>query len=197
MAVEIVGTELWDIFPVNKFSDIERTFLETFDSAAKKRISKIFSDSNDLKQSSLPSNCFKDWRNLPLNSKFSYNFMNLYGDILRDINVHKLWKKNSGHLICAFYVWILHLLKMHLKPEDFKYNANEGYYSYRSVYGSTFDSETAEEQIKLFQTANWMSVFFHLVPAEHNTCLAMKVVTKFLEGWEGNYEQFKYHQPSK
>mmetsp|Transcript_13817 Transcript_13817/g.18895 ORF Transcript_13817/g.18895 Transcript_13817/m.18895 type:complete len:195 (+) Transcript_13817:386-970(+) len=74
---------------------------------------------------------------------------------------------------------------MYLQPEHFKYHTNEG--NFRLVYGQMFDSETEDEQCKLFQTANWMNIFFHLVPAEHNTCLALNVVPKFLEGWEVQY----------
>jgi len=94
-----------------------------------------------------------------------------------------LWKNKSKMLIWAIYVWLLHLLKMHLHPEDFKYSTKDG--DYREVYSDKFDSQSEEEQTKLFQTANWMGIFFQLVPAMHNKIMAVNVVPKFLEGWEG------------
>jgi len=177
--------ELWNVFPVERFSEFEKDALQKTDSAARKRLMKLFRNENLSADMSVLGSSTGGSENLRRRQNLSICLSTLYDDILIDIKVHKLWKKRSEKLIWAIYVWILHLLKLYLRPEDFKYTSMYG--DYREVYSDKFDSQTEEEQTKLFHTANWMVIFFQLVPPMHNKIMAINVVPKFLEGWEVKY----------
>lgn len=175
-----MSVELWNVLPHEEF---ERDILQKTDLAARKKLIRneyLSTETSILGTSSSVSEI------IPRQQNLSIFLSTLYDDILFDINVQKLWKNKSKTLIWAIYVWLLHLLRMYLRPEDFKY-ATQWDGAYREVYSDMLDSQTEEEQTKLFQTANWMGIFFQLVPAKNNKIMAVNVVPKFLEGWEVKY----------
>lgn len=50
-----------------------------------------------------------------------------------------------------------------------------------------FVHHSEPDQLKLFNTANWMHIFLTLIPAKKNKGLAMQVVPKLVEGWNAKY----------
>lgn len=90
----------------------------------------------------------------------------------------------EGTMMYALWVAVLTALKNHYKPEDYKYPTFE---SFLEEYGSVYSNESADEQQKLWHTANWMHTLFTLIPARKNKGLAMQVVPKVVEGWQVKY----------
>jgi hypothetical protein len=90
----------------------------------------------------------------------------------------------EGPLMYALWVAMLVILKKFYKRDDFKYPTLD---SFHHAYNYVFDEESDEEQERLWQTANWMSVLFQLISAKKNKGLAMQVVPKLVEGWQAKY----------
>jgi len=50
-----------------------------------------------------------------------------------------------------------------------------------------FQEYDEPEKQRLFETANWMNIFFEYMPAKKNKGLIIQVIPKFLEGWQVKY----------
>ena len=114
----------------------------------------------------------------------------IFEDILRDIGgVPKEYLKKGADcndaLITVLYLCILVVLRDRLLPGDFKYPTQVDFMCVQA-YREEFASESATEKELLWQSANWMSILFKIVKANANLGLAMAVVPKLVEGWDGN-----------
>ena len=87
-------------------------------------------------------------------------------------------------LIIACYVCILDMLRSKLGNDDFKYGTLNDFMGVK-VYAKKFVGVSNLEKEKLRQTANWMHIFFKMVPAIRNKGLTIPVVSKLVEGWHG------------
>ena len=87
-------------------------------------------------------------------------------------------------LIIACYVCILDMLRSKLGNDDFKYGTINDFMGVK-VYAKNFVGVSNLEKEKLRQTANWMHIFFKMVPAIRNKGLTISVVSKLVEGWHG------------
>ena len=108
----------------------------------------------------------------------------LFTDVLADLKLSKKsLKKGENAVINVLYICILDLLKTKLEPEDFKYHTR---FEFMLTYGEVFHEETDKEKYLLWQSANWMNILFKLCRAKTNLGLTIEVISKFLEGWDGN-----------
>lgn len=109
----------------------------------------------------------------------------LFQDILDDLGIPKkslYLKKGEDSVINALYICILDMLRDKLVAEDFKYTTR---FEFMIAYENVFKDESDKEKELLWQTANWMCILFKMVRANANLGLAIEVVSKLLEGWNG------------
>ena len=59
--------------------------------------------------------------------------------------------------------------------------------AFLDAYDESFSKHLKSEQVKLFQTANWMCAFFNYVPAKKNKGLILQVIPKLVEGSGAKY----------
>jgi hypothetical protein len=59
--------------------------------------------------------------------------------------------------------------------------------SFLRAYSGKFDNLDHEEQLRLFNTANWMDVVLRMIPARKNKGLVIQVIPKLVEGWQAKY----------
>ena len=76
------------------------------------------------------------------------------------------------------------MLRGKLGNDDFKYGSLKDFMGVK-VYADSFVRVPNSEKEKLRQTANWMHIFFKMVPAIRNKGLTIPVVSKLVEGWHG------------
>jgi hypothetical protein len=87
-------------------------------------------------------------------------------------------------IIIACYICILDMLRGKLGNDDFKYGSLNDFMGVK-IYADKFVGVPNLEKEKLRQTANWMHIFFKMVPAIRNKGLTILVVSKLVEGWHG------------
>ena len=99
-----------------------------------------------------------------------------------------LRKDESGKdcLINAFYICILDMLSSSgaVTIDDYKFRTLEDFLQVPEY--NIFAMLPIRERQLLWMTANWMFIFFKIVPSKGNVGLAKNVVSKLLEGWDGN-----------
>ena len=99
-----------------------------------------------------------------------------------------LRKDESGKdcLINAFYICILDMLSSSgaVTIDDYKFRTVEDFLQVPEY--NIFAMLPIRERQLLWMTANWMYIFFKMVPSKGNVGLAKNVVSKLLEGWDGN-----------
>ena len=97
-------------------------------------------------------------------------------------------KDESGKdcLINAFYICILDMLSSSgaVTIDDYKFRTVEDFLQVPEY--NIFAMLPIRERQLLWMTANWMFIFFKMVPSKGNVGLAKNVVSKLLEGWDGN-----------
>jgi hypothetical protein len=76
------------------------------------------------------------------------------------------------------------MLRGKLGNDDFKYGSLNDFMGVK-VYADSFVRVPNLEKEKLWQTANWIHIFFKMVPAIRNKGLTILVVSKLVEGWHG------------
>ena len=88
------------------------------------------------------------------------------------------------------------MLKSKLRDSDFKYPTIQDFFGV-NVYFERFDTMPQREQDLLWQTANWMYIFFKIfstttnrnkglrIPAKRKKGFALEVISKLVEGWSG------------
>ena len=76
------------------------------------------------------------------------------------------------------------MLRGKLGNDDFKYGSLNDFMGVK-IYADKFVGVPNLEKEKLRQTANWMHIFFKMVPAIRNKGLTILVVSKLVEGWHG------------
>lgn len=109
--------------------------------------------------------------------------LNLF-DIADTIGLELSSLHKEGLLMYALWVTLLTVLKKHSSLSDLKYPTLQAFHE---AYNGLYSYEDEEEQHRLWQTANWMSVLFTLIMARKNKGLAMQVVPKLVEGWHTKY----------
>ena len=101
-----------------------------------------------------------------------------------------LRKDESGKdcLINAFYICILDMLSSSgaVTIDDYKFRTVEDFLQVPDYNIFAMLSIPIRERQLLWMTANWMFIFFKMVPSKGNMGLAKNVVSKLLEGWDGN-----------
>ena len=99
-------------------------------------------------------------------------------------------KVNSSKdcLINAFYICILDMLRSSgaVTIDDYKFRTVEDFLQNPDYNIFAMSSIPIREKQLLWMTANWMSIFFKMVPSKGNMGLGINVVSKLLEGWDGN-----------
>lgn len=123
----------------------------------------------------------EEWvRNHGLNER--YNIFQL----LDTFGVYDLSTLNKeGSCLQALWVIFLRIMRKNLDDDSiFKYKSmNE----FLSAYRGDFDKIDTSEQVKLFHTANWMTILFKMVPAKKNKGLSVHVIPKLVEGFSVKY----------
>ena len=91
-------------------------------------------------------------------------------------------------LINAFYICILDMLSSSgaVTIDDYKFRTVEDFLQVPDYNIFAMLSIPIREKQLLWMTANWMFIFFKMVPSKGNMGLAKNVVSKLLEGWDGN-----------
>ena len=112
----------------------------------------------------------------------------LFSDILNDLEFKNELKKGEDSVKNALYICILDILKDRLGVTDFKYPTQR---DFMVAYGEKFEKESDTEKGLLWKSANWMWILFKMVRPNANQGLALPVVTKFVEGWNGRIILFK------
>lgn len=123
----------------------------------------------------------EDWvRTHGLNER--YNIFTL----LDNFHVYDLSTLNKeGSCLQALWVIFLRIMRKNLVDDSlFKYKTMT---EFLSEYNGDFDKCDPNEQIKLFHTANWMTILFKMVPAKKNKGLAIHVIPKLVEGFSVKY----------
>ena len=104
--------------------------------------------------------------------------------ICEDIGLDSSYLHKDCCMMYALWVCLLEAVKNHLSNSALKYPTLE---DFLNAYPGRFASESLEEQINLWHTANWMVILFKLIPAKKNKGLALQVVPKLIEGWDAKY----------
>ena len=123
----------------------------------------------------------EDWvRTHGLNER--YNIFTL----LDNFHVYDLSTLNKeGSCLQALWVIFLRIMRKNLVDDSlFKYKTMP---EFLAEYNGDFDKCDPNEQIKLFHTANWMTILFKMVPAKKNKGLAIHVIPKLVEGFSVKY----------
>ena len=97
--------------------------------------------------------------------------------------------QKDKRVVAALWVCVLESFKAHTTLKDMKYDTLEKFMLVYRSFGdnvSTIEQESEKEKINLWHTANWMNVLLSMVPARKSKDLAIQVVPKVVEGWEGN-----------
>eukprot|EP01036_Dinobryon_divergens_P036726 gene36726-47879_t len=106
-------------------------------------------------------------------------------------------QKNLKVLKTSICVFILETLRSKLRNSDFKYPTIQDFFGVH-VYVERFDTMPEREQDLLWQTANWMHIFFKVfpniskykefkIPVKRNKGFALEVISKLVEGWDAKY----------
>lgn len=91
----------------------------------------------------------------------------------------------EGSVLSGLWVIFLRYYRMFTHDIPFKYHSMD---SFMNAYGGHFSWCDATEQIRLFQTANWMELLFRTIPAKRNKVFFLHIVPKFVEGFNVKYK---------
>ena len=98
-------------------------------------------------------------------------------------------KDQSGNdcLMNAFYICILDMLRTSsvVTTDDYKFPTIEDFLQAPDYNIFAQLHIPIKEKQLLWLTANWMFIFFKMVPSKGNMGVARNVIPKFLEGWNG------------
>ena len=98
---------------------------------------------------------------------------------------HLKKEKEEFTVLVALWVVFLRAMKMHLGSNaKFKY---ESLQSFLHAYEGSFDKVDLKEQLKLFETANWMAILLPMLVAKKSKGLVLQVIPKMLEGFGVKY----------
>lgn len=94
-----------------------------------------------------------------------------------------IYYKESVFMQALWYVYLV-VVKEVFDSKRFKYQSIEQFFE---VYPAFQSIDNKQEQLNLFQTANWMSILFTMVVAKKSKGLAILLVPKLIEGWNAKY----------
>ena len=98
---------------------------------------------------------------------------------------HLKKEKDEFTVLVALWVVFLRAMKIHLGSNaKFKY---ESLSAFLHAYDGCFDKVELKEQLKLFETANWMAILLPMLVAKKSKGLVLQVIPKMLEGFGVKY----------
>jgi hypothetical protein len=99
---------------------------------------------------------------------------------------HLKKEKEELTVLVALWVVFLRAMKVNINGDGFyKYDSLESFLN--SYEGSSFEKLEISEQMRLFETANWMSILLPMLVAKKSKGLVLQVIPKLLEGFGVKY----------
>ena len=120
-----------------------------------------------------------------------FNMQSIYFTVLEGVGISVEKREaiqREKRLVAALWVILLECFRNETNINDLKYPTLENFLRIYKSYGdniSTIAQESEKEKISLWHTANWMAVLLSMVPARKSKDLAIQVVPKLIEGWDG------------
>jgi hypothetical protein len=124
-------------------------------------------------------------------SSNKFNMQSIYFTVLEGVGISVEKREaiqREKRLVAALWVILLECFKNEINTNDLKYPTLESFLHVYKNYGdniSTIAQESEKEKICLWHTANWMTILLSMVPARKSKDLAIQVVPKLIEGWDG------------
>ena len=124
-------------------------------------------------------------------SSNKFNMQSIYFTVLEGVGISVEKREaiqREKRLVAALWVILLECFKNEINTNDLKYPTLESFLHVYKNYGdniSTIAQESENEKICLWHTANWMAILLSMVPARKSKDLAIQVVPKLIEGWDG------------
>jgi hypothetical protein len=135
---------------------------------------------------------------VPNSDQTIFNMQSIYFTAFDGLGVSVDKRDNiqrEKRVVTAFWLCLLECFRKHTTIQDMKYPTMASFLQVYRSYGdnvSTIAQESEKEKINLWQTANWMTVLLSMVPARKSKDLAIQVVPKLIEGWEGNVSYWNF-----
>ena len=124
-------------------------------------------------------------------SSNKFNMQSIYFTVLEGVGISVEKREaiqREKRLVAALWVILLECFKNEINTNDLKYPTLESFLHVYKNYGdniSTIAQESEKEKKCLWHTANWMTILLSMVPARKSKDLAIQVVPKLIEGWDG------------
>ena len=103
--------------------------------------------------------------------------------VAEEAEVNLFQYSRDAEMLSSIWVTFLSITRDHFPPDALKYTT---LVDFLSVYPD-FAHLPADEQRNLWQTANWMSVLFTMIPAAKNKGLVLAVIPQLIEGPGAKY----------
>jgi regulator of replication initiation timing len=105
-------------------------------------------------------------------------------DIVSEAGIDRSKCEKATPFTVTLWITFLDTIRKRCSKSDLKYQTRE---ELIKAYKARFEKYAPERQAVLFETANWMHMFFKYIPAEKNKGLAIEVIPKLVEGWGARY----------
>lgn len=184
------------LFHDETFGPEIKGYFRKFQEVAEKTIQEHLSNENIrpymIEKMKGRAETFPSSSNIPSRSN-TFNMQSIYFTALDGIGItveKRELIQREKKIYAALWVILLECFRQHVSNDDLKYPTLESFLQVYKSYGdniSTISQESETEKRNLWQTANWMIVLLSMVPPKKSKDLAIQVIPKLIEGWEGQF----------